>query len=77
MLCVKNKKSSAPVNGISVVATIFPQYDMVRAIAGDKVNLQILINAGVDSHAYEVSPEDIIKVKNAKVFIYTGGENDV
>ncbi|MDR2808233.1 MAG: zinc ABC transporter substrate-binding protein [Spirochaetaceae bacterium] len=62
---------------INVVATIFPPYDFVREIAGDKVNLTMLLPAGAESHSFEPTPQDIIRIQNADVFIYVGGESDV
>ncbi|MDR2259143.1 MAG: ZinT/AdcA family metal-binding protein, partial [Treponema sp.] len=61
---------------INVVATIFPPYDFVREIAGDKVNLTMLLQPGAESHSFEPTPQDIIKVQNCDVFIYVGGESD-
>ncbi|MDR2619422.1 MAG: metal ABC transporter substrate-binding protein [Treponema sp.] len=61
---------------INVVATIFPPYDFVREIAGDKVNLTMLLPPGAESHSFEPTPQDIIKVQNCDVFIYVGGESD-
>ena len=61
---------------ISIVATIFPQYDFTRAIVGDKADLTMLIKPGGETHSYDPSPGDIIKIQNADVFIYIGGEND-
>lgn len=61
---------------IKVVTTIFPQYDFVREIAGDKVDLDILLSAGEESHSYEPTPKDIIKIQDSDLFIYVGGEND-
>jgi zinc transport system substrate-binding protein len=61
---------------INVVATIFPPYDFVREIAGDKVNLTMLLKPGAESHSFEPTPQDIIKVRNCDVFIYVGGESD-
>ena len=62
---------------ISVVTTIFPPYDFVREIAGDEVNLTMLLKPGEETHSYEPTPQDIIDIQNSDVFIYTGGENDV
>ena len=62
---------------ISVVTTIFPPYDFVREIAGDQVELQMLLKPGEETHSYEPTPQDIIAIQNSDVFIYTGGENDV
>ena len=61
---------------ISVVATIFPQYDFVRQIAGENVKLKMLLKPGEETHSYEPTPQDIIAIQNSDLFIYVGGEND-
>lgn len=61
---------------ISVVTTIFPQYDFVRQIAGDNVDLKMLLKPGEETHSYEPTPQDIIAIQKSDVFIYVGGEND-
>jgi len=72
--CLRNKTQK--VNGkINVVSVIFPSYDFVRVIAGDKVNLLMLLPPGSESHSYEPTPQDIIFIKNSNLFIYPGGEN--
>ena len=62
---------------LSVVTTIFPQYDFVREIAGDLVDVQMLLKPGEETHSYEPTPQDIIAILHADLFIYVGGENDV
>lgn len=61
---------------IKVIATIFPQYDFIREIAGDRVELSMLIKPGVEYHSYEPSPQDIISIQECDLFIYVGGESD-
>lgn len=61
---------------ISVVTTIFPQYDFVRQIAGDNVDLKMLLKPGEETHSYEPTPQDIIAIQKSDIFIYVGGEND-
>ncbi len=61
---------------LSVVTTIFPQYDFVRQIAGDKVELKMLLKPGEETHSYEPTPQDIIAIQKSDLFIYVGGEND-
>lgn len=63
-------------NKIKVVSTIFPYYDFTRAIAGDNVDLTMLINPGTDIHSYDPTPLDIAKITEADIFIYTGGHSD-
>jgi len=67
---------SAKANGkINVTSVIFPSYDFVRAIAGNKVNLLMLLPPGSESHSFEPTPQNIIAIKNSNLFIYPGGEN--
>jgi len=71
-----NSEDNASSGKISVVTTIFPQYDFVREIAGDKVELTMLLPPGSESHSFEPTPQDIINIQNCDVFIYVGGESD-
>lgn len=68
--------SSSSNDKISVVTTIFPQYDFVRQIAGDNVELTMLLPPGSESHSFEPTPQDIITIESCDVFIYVGGESD-
>lgn len=64
---------------LRVVATIFPGYDWVRQIMGDRAaaaDLTMLLDNGVDLHSYQPTTDDIIKVFDCDLFIYVGGESD-
>lgn len=64
---------------MSVVSTIFPQYDWVRQILGensDNYELTLLLDNGVDIHNYQPTTDDIIKITTCDMFIYVGGESD-
>lgn len=64
---------------ISIVTTIFPEYDWVRQIVGDKtdrVKLTMLLDNGVDLHSYQPTADDIIGISTCDMFIYVGGESD-
>lgn len=61
---------------IKVVATIFPQYDFARAVAGGNADITMLLHPGEDTHTFEPSPRDIVDIQNCDIFIYTGGESD-
>ncbi len=62
---------------IDVVATMFPQYDFARNIAGDNANVELLLDFGTDAHSYEPTPLDIMKIASADLFIYTGDEMEI
>ena len=61
---------------LQVVTTIFPQNDFVRQIGGEHVSLQMLLKPGEETHSYEPTPQDILAIQRADLFIYVGGEND-
>ena len=67
---------SSPDEGISIVTTIFPLYDFARAVTGSEGDLVMLVDPGTEIHSYDPTPADIIKIQEADVFIYIGGEND-
>lgn len=57
---------------LQIVTTLFPQYDFARQIAGDKAEVTLLLPPGMESHSYEPTPSDIIKINKSDLFIYTG-----
>ena len=64
---------------IKIVTTLFPEYDWVMQILGDKADkadVTMLLDKGVDLHSYQPSTADIAKISEADVFIYVGGESD-
>ena len=64
---------------LSIVTTIFPEYDWVRQKLGENqanVDLTMLLDKGVDLHSYQPSADDMVKVSKCDLFIYVGGESD-
>lgn len=74
------REPAVPVQGeeaddrLCVVTTIFPYYDFVRQIAGDRVKLKLVVPAGMDSHSFEPTPADMIAMQEADVLVCNGGE---
>lgn len=58
---------------LNVVTTLFPYYDFTRQIAGEHINLTMVVPAGMDSHSFEPTPADMITIQNADVLICNGG----
>ena len=61
---------------IRAVATIFPQYDFLRQIGGDHLELTMLLKPGAESHSFEPTPADMITVSQSDLFVYVGGDSD-
>lgn len=58
---------------LKVVTTLFPYYDFTRQIAGDKVELTLVVPAGMDSHSFEPTPADMRTIQEADILICNGG----
>ena len=74
-----DSSSSDSGSAVSIVTTIFPQYDWVREIVKDSqqdIEPVLLLRDGVDLHSYQPTAEDIMKIATCDIFIYVGGESD-
>lgn len=58
---------------LQVAATIFPYYDFLRQIGGDRIGLQLVVPAGMDSHSFEPTPADMIAMQEADILVCNGG----
>lgn len=85
MVCVGCGSSSntvdASVNAdkLSVVCTIFPEYDWAREIAGELGNnyeMTLLMDNGADLHNYQPTAQNMAKIVACDIFVYVGGESD-
>ncbi len=61
---------------VSVVTTAFAEYDFARNIIGDKGDVYMLLSPGEESHTYEPTPAEILRIKECDVFVYGGGESE-
>ena len=73
------QNASDKVDKLNIVTTIFPEYDWVREILGereDKAEITLLLDNGVDLHSYQPTADDIVKIADCDLFVYVGGESD-
>ena len=63
---------------LKIIATIYPEYEWVKQIVGDVDNVEVdlLLDKGVDLHSFQPTAKDIINISSSDVFIYVGGESD-
>ncbi|WP_349947770.1 metal ABC transporter substrate-binding protein [Lacrimispora sp. BS-2] len=72
--CSRNDRpSDTGEHKLKVVTTLFPYYDFTRQVAGDKVELTMVVPAGMDSHSFEPTPADVQIIREADVLICNGG----
>ena len=72
----EKKEATKDDKRIKVVATIFPEYDFLRQIGGEKIDLSMLVPPGAETHSFEPTPKDIKKANAADLFVYVGGDSD-
>jgi zinc/manganese transport system substrate-binding protein len=69
--------TSAPPAGVPVVASTNVYGAVVRAVGGDRVRVDSIINEPTaDPHSYESTPADAAKVSAAKLVVLNGGGYD-
>ena len=57
----------------NIVTTIFPEYDWVMNILGDKAenaDVTLLLDSGVDLHSYQPTADDIIKISTCYKYLH-------
>lgn len=70
--------STAPESGkLQVMCSLFPYYDFARQIGGEDVEVSLLVAAGKETHSFEPTPLDVIRLSKADVFLYNGGESEL
>lgn len=72
----KGESSEKLSEKLSVVTTIFPAYDFARQVFGDTAEVTMLLKPGTESHTYDPTARDIVKINDCDLFIFNGGESD-
>lgn len=78
--CSKTYSNSSPdassAGRVKIITVNFPPADFSRIVGKDLVEVRQLLLPGVESHVFEPTPQDIIAIKEADLFIYGGGSSD-
>lgn len=72
----KSTSSQADPNKISVTASFYPLAEFAREVGKNAVDVKTITPPGAEPHDYEPSPQDIIRIRTSKVFIYNGNGVD-
>jgi zinc transport system substrate-binding protein len=60
-----------------IVVSILPQEWFVKNIAGDRVEVSVLVGPGQDVHDYEPTPKQIAGLANASAWLLSGAEFEI
>lgn len=78
LLCGCGTEHEAPYKceGLDIVTTVFPAYDFARNLVGEHGTVTLLVPPGAESHSFEPTPQDIIRINNCDLLICNGGESE-
>lgn len=65
---------------LQILCTTFPLYDWTRQVTAgceDFIEVSLLMDQGTDPHNYQPTTEDIIRMTEADIIVYVGGESDL
>ena len=65
-------KSAENKEGLKVYASVYPMYDFAKKIAGDKLDVEMLMPQGTEPHGWEPDTDAIKNLENADMLIYNG-----
>lgn len=74
--CGRTGAAETATDGVSVTATVFPAYDFARQIVGNKGKVTLLVPPGAESHSYEPTPQDILRLQGSTLLVANGGESE-
>ena len=66
-------------DGLNIVVTIFPEYDWVMQILGERAEdseITLLLRNGTDIRNYQPSVADLVTISECDLFIYVGGNSE-
>ena len=55
-----------------VAVTVFPVYDLTRRVAGDRLDVHLVLAPGLDPHGYEPRPQDVAGLADANLIFAVG-----
>ena len=70
----EEKKKETSEEKIKVATTIKAVESLVKAVGKDKVEIEKMVPDGTEIHEFEPKAQDILRLSNAKMFVYNGDE---
>jgi zinc transport system substrate-binding protein len=66
------KESPNAEKKLRVLATIFPLYDLLKNVSGDKVDLKVIVAPGASPHFFEIKAKEMQALQNADAIFAIG-----
>ena len=59
---------------IKITTTLFPYYDIARALATDDMEVELILPPGTDPHQFDPSPFQLVRILESDLFIYNSDD---
>lgn len=73
----KNKQKSFGNRKIKIVTSIYPLAEFTKEIGKDLVDVDFVTPPGAEPHDYEPTPQDIVRIRSAGIFLFNGNGMDI
>ena len=55
-----------------ILVSVYPFYDLVRSVAGERFRVDVILPPRTDYHIYDLKPGDLVKIARSRVVLVTG-----
>ncbi len=55
-----------------VSVSTFPLYEAARSVAGETLDIRLILPPGVDPHVFSPNPKEVADISNSVLFVYSG-----
>src|SRR5271154_4929104 len=76
LLCAACNSKTAATGKPRVAVSIFPLYDLARRVAGDRLDVVLVLPPGRSEHSYDPTPKEMARVADAKLGVSVGLQMD-
>lgn len=71
--CSSNPQAIKESGSLQILAAESFLQDIAQNVAGDRIQVDVLIPPGTDPHSFQATPQDVARIENADGFIINGG----
>ncbi len=61
---------------LQIVTTVFPACDFAHVVAGGRATVTLLVPPGTETHSFEPTAQDLLRIRDCDLFLCTGGESE-
>lgn len=72
LVFIRPQVAESPAHRLSISTTIYPLYEVVKQVGGDKVAVTNITPPGVEPHDYEPTPQQLATISKSAMVVHNG-----